>query len=108
MYSDVTKFSCFFDQSIFSTLTSSDVSAKQSLLSCKANCAKILTCGHQCSLPCHYGPCIDAKDCLRKIIIRCPCKRLKKVSLVRTYPRVCISSVQLKNEPDTIETIQVV
>ncbi|CAB3990085.1 NF-X1-type zinc finger NFXL1 [Paramuricea clavata] len=59
-------------------LTSSDDSSTKLLLSCKGNCPKMLKCGHQCSLHCHFGPCIDAKDCSRKIVVRCPCKRLKK------------------------------
>ncbi|XP_028409287.1 NF-X1-type zinc finger protein NFXL1-like [Dendronephthya gigantea] len=61
-----------------SVLITSDDSAKKLLLSCKGGCPKMLKCGHQCSLQCHPGKCLDANECSKRITVRCPCKRLKK------------------------------
>ena len=37
-----------------------------------------LPCGHQCSLICHHGDC--TASCEKRVTLRCPCKRLKRVS----------------------------
>lgn len=39
-----------------------------------------LSCGHSCPLTCHPGACADV--CRRRVTLRCPCKRLKKVSIL--------------------------
>ncbi|XP_046852833.1 NF-X1-type zinc finger protein NFXL1-like [Xenia sp. Carnegie-2017] len=59
-------------------LTTSDDAKMESLLSCKGNCPKKLACGHLCPLQCHSGPCLNVKECSRKVSVRCPCKRLKR------------------------------
>ena len=51
------------------------------MLSCRGRCPKIISCGHACALDCHAGLCTDPSQCKKKIVLRCPCKRLKKVYL---------------------------
>lgn len=35
-------------------------------------------CGHRCNMVCHKGECGTGENCKKKIVLRCPCKRLKK------------------------------
>ena len=50
-----------------------------------------LPCGHSCSLTCHPGACADV--CRRRVTLRCPCKRLKKVSILSDFLTLpCIQS----------------
>lgn len=41
-----------------------------------------LPCGHRCSKLCHAGQCISTNQCRRKVTVRCPCHRFKKVSYI--------------------------
>lgn len=52
-----------------------------------------LTCGHRCPLTCHPGPCPPHSTCKKKISLKCPCKRIKKVSLVSS--QLCVSKALL-------------
>ncbi|XP_052277513.1 NF-X1-type zinc finger protein NFXL1-like [Dreissena polymorpha] len=51
---------------------------KEALKVCGGPCPKQISCGHQCSLPCHAGPCTRADQCERKTTIRCKCRRQKR------------------------------
>lgn len=58
---------------------SADEAKKIELLSCSSQCTRLLLCGHCCPLLCHPGDCPPASSCKRKVTLRCPCKRIKKV-----------------------------
>ena len=63
-----------------------------------------LPCGHSCSLTCHPGACADV--CRRRVTLRCPCKRLKKVSILSDFLTLpCIQSslvyIQMSVHPDS-------
>ena len=57
-----------------------DPEAKLKLGSCGGICDKKLSgCKHTCQLECHPGACPPSSECSKKVVLRCPCKRLKKV-----------------------------
>ncbi|CAL9694794.1 unnamed protein product [Knipowitschia caucasica] len=56
--------------------TAADDGTKTKLCSCNNQCPKQLSCGHRCRLLCHPGDC--EAQCLHKVKLRCPCRRLKK------------------------------
>lgn len=62
---------------------------RTALQSCKNRCCKQLECGHRCPLNCHPGSC--ASQCLKKVTLRCPCKRRKLDGPCHTVkgPLVC-------------------
>lgn len=37
-----------------------------------------MPCGHRCNMVCHKRECGTGENCKKKIVLRCPCKRLKK------------------------------
>uniref|UniRef100_A0A3B4A791 NF-X1-type domain-containing protein n=1 Tax=Periophthalmus magnuspinnatus TaxID=409849 RepID=A0A3B4A791_9GOBI len=54
-----------------------DDETKTKLTSCNNQCPKELSCGHRCRLLCHPGDC--GAQCVHKVKLRCPCRRIKKV-----------------------------
>uniref|UniRef100_A0A3B4A793 NF-X1-type domain-containing protein n=1 Tax=Periophthalmus magnuspinnatus TaxID=409849 RepID=A0A3B4A793_9GOBI len=63
--------------------TSADDETKTKLTSCNNQCPKELSCGHRCRLLCHPGDC--GAQCVHKVKLRCPCRRIKKVRQTPTY-----------------------
>ncbi|KAK3884596.1 hypothetical protein Pcinc_011152 [Petrolisthes cinctipes] len=59
-------------------LTQADGQAKEALLRCGNQCSKTMGCGHRCPLDCHSGKCGGTGPCQKKVVLKCPCKRLKK------------------------------
>jgi len=50
-------------------------------MSCRSSCPRMLTpCGHPCPLQCHPDACPASTECSKRVTLRCPCKRRKKVS----------------------------
>eukprot|EP00002_Diphylleia_rotans_P007576 TRINITY_DN1720_c0_g1_i1.p1 TRINITY_DN1720_c0_g1~~TRINITY_DN1720_c0_g1_i1.p1 ORF type:complete len:1501 (+),score=227.76 TRINITY_DN1720_c0_g1_i1:207-4709(+) len=48
------------------------------LLSCNHVCNKKLpNCQHMCTDLCHPGACFEGKKCMKKVLVKCPCRRLK-------------------------------
>ena len=41
-----------------------------------------LSCGHRCPLTCHHGNCPSESTCMKRVSVRCSCKRIKKVCLI--------------------------
>jgi len=50
---------------------------RNTLLSCKDQCPKLIECGHRCSNMCHAGACSSTDNCRKKVKLTCKCK-LKK------------------------------
>ncbi|ELT89307.1 hypothetical protein CAPTEDRAFT_178429 [Capitella teleta] len=57
--------------------THSDDRERDRLKSCKSRCPRKLPCGHNCKALCHPGSCPNPKRCAERVLVRCPCKRLK-------------------------------
>lgn len=74
-----------------------DTNTRENMRSCGSQCSKKvfrsikwsaavpfilfmqLDCGHRCPQSCHPGPCNLGGQCQKKLTVRCPCRRLKKV-----------------------------
>ncbi|GIY84144.1 NF-X1-type zinc finger protein NFXL1 [Caerostris extrusa] len=78
--------------------TSADENKKDKLMCCSNRCPKEMSCGHRCILICHSGPCSEQKQCKKKIVLRCPCKkgRKRKSNALLKYRKMLIFHV-MKN-----------
>ncbi|KAG0725125.1 NF-X1-type zinc finger protein NFXL1 [Chionoecetes opilio] len=74
---------------------------KEAMRSCKNQCNKLVSCGHRCSKECHSGPCSEARDCHKRVTVRCACKRQRK-----EYPCPSLSGGKVKLECDGICAIK--
>lgn len=63
-------------------LTLASEKEKDDLTSCKNQCPKELPCGHRCKEICHSGNC--STNCIQKVKLRCPCRRIKKELICST------------------------
>lgn len=57
---------------------SADKSTKESMLTCKSRCPKVLSCGHTCPKTCHSDNCASVDACLETKKIKCSCARRRK------------------------------
>lgn len=68
---------------VLASLSSESLANKPNFLSCGVQCCKTLSCGHLCTKKCHkLDECSLASDCVKEVLLKCPCGRMRKVCYV--------------------------